>query len=153
MIDSQIIDNGKNQNLEDVFNKIIEIDFIDFGLGKNIDIRGQGKKANIGVKVLVDGKSINSLDSVHGITNLSTLVLDNIEEIEIIPGGGSVLYGSRTRGGSVIIKTKDLRREYFSISFKNDFFDKNRFFNPSFSSLISKKIQDNLFVNINFWSI
>lgn len=150
ILDNHNINDGDNQNLEDVLSKIGSINFVDFGLGKNIDIRGQGKKANIGVKVIVDGKNINNLDSTHGVTNLDILDLDNIEKIEILPGGGSVLYGSGTRGGSVIIKTKDLKKDYFSISLGNNFSKDNRLFNPSFSSLIAKKINDNLFLNLNF---
>ncbi|MBF7042077.1 TonB-dependent receptor [Campylobacter volucris] len=150
ILDNHNINDGDNQNLDDVLRKVSGVDFVDFGLGKNIDIRGQGKKANIGVKVIVDGKNINNLDSTHGITNLDILDLDNIEKIEIIPGGGAVLYGSGTRGGSVIIKTKDLKKDYFSILVKNSFSDRHRFLNPSFSSLIAKKITDNLFLNFNF---
>lgn len=150
VLEDKQINDGSNQKLDDVLSKIGGVSFVDFGLGKNIDIRGQGKKANIGVKVIVDGKNINNLDNTHGVTNLDILDLDNIEKIEILPGGGSVLYGSGTRGGSVIVKTKDIKKDYFSVLLKNNFSFKHRFFNPSFSSLMAKKINDNLFVNVNF---
>lgn len=62
-------------------------------------MRGQGNKSNIAVKVMIDGRAINVLDNSHGVTPLDSINLDNVERIEIIPGGGSVLYGSGTRGG------------------------------------------------------
>ncbi|ECR1617118.1 TonB-dependent receptor plug domain-containing protein, partial [Campylobacter jejuni] len=73
------------------------------GLGRNIDMRGQGNKSNIAVKVMIDGHAINVLDNSHGVTPLDSINLDNVERIEIIPGGGSVLYGSGTRGGVINI--------------------------------------------------
>lgn len=69
-------------------------------------MRGQGSKSNIAVKVMVNGNAINVLDNSHGVTPLESVNLNNIERIEIIPGGGSVLYGSGTRGGVINIITK-----------------------------------------------
>lgn len=81
--------------------------FITVASGDRIDIRGQGGNANRSIQVLVDGVSINSLDDSHRSTPLDVLDINDIEQIEIIPGGGAVLYGSGTRGGVInIITTK-----------------------------------------------
>ena len=82
------------------------VNLTDVGLGKNIDLRGQGDKANISVQVLVNGIPQNMLDSSHGVTPLNTIDINSIERIEILPGGGAVMYGNGTRGGVVNIITQ-----------------------------------------------
>lgn len=49
---------------------------------------------------------MNSLDTSMTATPINTIAVDNIERIEVLPGGGSVLYGSGTSGGVVNIITK-----------------------------------------------
>lgn len=70
------------------------------GLGTNIDMRGQGNKANTSLKVLLNGNDLNMLDSSHGVTPFATIAPSDIESIEILPGGGAVVYGNGTRGGA-----------------------------------------------------
>lgn len=86
-------------SLEQALERVSGISFVNFGLGRNIDMRGQGSKSNVSVKVMVDGRPINVLDNSHGVTPLDGINLSTVERIEIIPGGGSVLYGNGTRGG------------------------------------------------------
>ena len=71
-----------------------------------IDMRGQGSKATANVQVLIDGVSVNLLDTSHAKTPINTVPVENIEKIEVIPGGGAILYGSGTRGGIINIVTK-----------------------------------------------
>lgn len=99
VIDKDRLQNKGYTSLSDALSRVAGISFVDFGLGKNIDLRGQGDKANVAVKVMVDGKPINVLDNSHGVTPLDYVNLENVERIEIIPGGGAVLYGNGTRGG------------------------------------------------------
>ena len=113
-------------SVEQALQRVAGISFVDFGLGKNIDLRGQGDKSNIAVKVMIDGKAINVLDNSHGVTPLNSINFDNIERIEIIPGGGSVLYGNGTRGGVVNIITKKKKQDSFAISLKGSSFDKKQ---------------------------
>ena len=49
------------------------------------------------VLILLDGKPINNLGS--GGFDLSEIPSNNIERIEVLPGGGSTLYGSGAIGG------------------------------------------------------
>lgn len=102
-------------SIEQVLESIPEINFVNFGLGRNVDMRGQGNKSNIAVKVMLDGRQINMLDNSHGVTPLNGININNIERIEIIPGGGSILYGNGTRGGVINIISKKQKQDHFSI--------------------------------------
>lgn len=63
-----------------------------------ISMRGVEK----GTLVLVNGSPIN----YRGLYNLENIPVDNIEKVEIVKGGGSVLYGSEATGGVINIITK-----------------------------------------------
>ena len=58
--------------------------------------------------VLVDGVSINSIDSLNGAVEygLTSIALNDIEKVEIIKNSGSVLYGSSAIAGVINITTK-----------------------------------------------
>jgi len=68
------------------------------------------------VLVLVDGVRIN--DPLTGVADLSRLPLDDVERIEVLPGGSSSLYGGDAVGGVIDIITKKGPRP-FSLSFEN----------------------------------
>ncbi|HDZ5056485.1 TPA: TonB-dependent receptor [Campylobacter jejuni] len=125
-IEGKDLQNKGYISLGQALERISGISFINFGLGRNIDMRGQGNKSNIAVKVMIDGRAINVLDNSHGVTPLESINLDNIERIEIIPGGGSVLYGSGTRGGVINIITKKQKSDAFAINFKSSSYDHGR---------------------------
>jgi iron complex outermembrane receptor protein len=72
--------------------------------GSSVDIRGFGETGSLNTLVLVDGRRINQID-ISG-TDWSQISLDQIERIEVIRGGGSVLYGDNAVGGVVNIITK-----------------------------------------------
>ncbi|BBB92176.1 MAG TPA: TonB-dependent receptor [Methylomusa anaerophila] len=63
-----------------------------------IIIRG----VSTGTLVLVNGTPLN----LRGLYNLEDIPVENIERIEIVKGGGSVLYGSEATGGVINIITK-----------------------------------------------
>lgn len=56
-----------------------------------------------GTLVLVNGTPINW----RGLYNLEDIPLDNVDRIEIVKGGGAVLYGSEATGGVINIIMKD----------------------------------------------
>ncbi|PCM57645.1 TonB-dependent receptor, partial [Campylobacter sp. BCW_8712] len=122
-IEGKDLQNKGYVSLEQALERISGISFVNFGLGRNIDMRGQGNKSNIAVKVMIDGRAINVLDNSHGVTPLDSINLDNVERIEIIPGGGSVLYGSGTRGGVINIITKKQKSDAFAINLKSSAYD------------------------------
>ncbi|EAI7494713.1 TonB-dependent receptor [Campylobacter coli] len=123
VIDGKDLEKRGFNTLEQALERISGISFVNFGLGHNIDMRGQGSKSNIAVKVMVNGNAINVLDNSHGVTPLESVNLNNIERIEIIPGGGSVLYGSGTRGGVINIITKKEKSDAFALSLKGSSYD------------------------------
>ena len=63
-----------------------------------VSIRGIEK----GTLVLLNGSPINW----RGLYNLEDIPLDNVERIEVVKGGGAVLYGSEATGGVINIITK-----------------------------------------------
>ncbi|MEG0236077.1 MAG: TonB-dependent receptor [Cetobacterium sp.] len=86
------------------------------GTDAAFDIRGQGATAKSNVIVLVDGAPINSID-LSGYQT-SNIPVDNIERIEVIPSGGSVLYGDGAIGGTINIVTKapENKKNYGSLN-------------------------------------
>lgn len=71
-----------------------------------IDIRGQGSdQAAKNIQVMVDGAPVTTLVNHPHSTNYDIVPVEQIEKIEVIPGGGSVLYGNGTSGGVINITT------------------------------------------------
>ena len=80
------------------------------GLHPAVDVRGQGyQKAKATVQLLVDGVPANMLDTSHMNVPIDVVNINEIERIEVIPGGGAILYGSGTSGGVINIITKKYR--------------------------------------------
>jgi iron complex outermembrane receptor protein len=69
-----------------------------------VDIRGFGAAGPLNTLVLVDGRRANQID-LSG-TDWAQIPLDQVGRIEVIRGGGSVLYGDNAVGGVVNIVTK-----------------------------------------------
>ncbi len=75
-------------------------------------IRGKRR----GTLVMVDGVSINFRNSY---ANLDNIPIDDIERVEIIRGGGAVMYGSDAIGGVVNIITKKKKDNSVTLSAGN----------------------------------
>jgi iron complex outermembrane receptor protein len=73
-------------------------------------IRGKRR----GTLVLINGVSINFRTGYY---DLSNIPIEDVERIEVIRGGGAVLYGSDTTGGVINIVMKKKRKNYFETSF------------------------------------
>ena len=142
-IEGKDLQNKGYTSLEQALERVAGISFVNFGLGRNIDLRGQGSKSNIAVKVMIDGRSINVLDNSHGVTPLESVNLDNIERIEIVPGGGSVLYGNGTRGGAINIITKKQKEDALIFSVSGGGFDGGHL-GGNLGLNAAKKINENL---------
>ena len=71
-------------------------------------IRGVEK----GTLVLIDGVPLN----LHGRYNLEDISLNDIEKIEIVRGGGAVLYGSEAMGGVINIIMKERKNNTVSFA-------------------------------------
>lgn len=80
-------------------------------MNSKIVIRGVEK----GTLVLVDGVPLNQ----SGRYNLENIPTELVERVEIVRGGGAVLYGSEATGGVINIITKGKRENSVKTSFGN----------------------------------
>ena len=94
-----------NRTISDVLEGVPGVSVNTSGWG-SIDLRGQGNDtANRNLQVMLDGAPITTLLNHPHSTNYDVVPVEELERIEIIPGGGSVLYGSGTAGGVINITT------------------------------------------------
>lgn len=113
VITSEDLQGRGYRDINEALEKAPGVSYIYNGSGRNIDIRGQGQKANTSVKVLVNGIAINMIDTTPTKIHTDLIPIEDVERIEIIPGGGSVLYGSGTTGGVINIITKQKPKDFF----------------------------------------
>lgn len=93
----------RSKNYNDVKEILSDIPGVDVK-GDIIDIRGQGKFAKNRILYMIDGVPINdTMES--GNLAFDLISTDNIEQIEVITGGASVLYGDGAVGGVVNVIT------------------------------------------------
>lgn len=107
VITTEDIEKASSSSLVDLLSRQANMNLQSFfGTDKNstIDMRGMGDTAGSNVLIMVDGVRRNEMD-LSG-ADLSTIPLSQIERIEVIRGGGSVLYGNGAVGGIVNIITK-----------------------------------------------
>lgn len=83
------------------------------GTTTNLFIRGSGNSRAL---ILVDGIRTNDPSSTAG-SNLSNLVVANIERIEIIKGAQSGVWGSDAAAGVINIITKDNKETQISLEY------------------------------------
>jgi iron complex outermembrane recepter protein len=81
---------------------------------RQIDLRGFGITGDQNTLILLDGVRLNENDL--STTKLSAIPLQSIERIEIVPGGGAVLFGGGATGGTINIITKAPSRNQTSHS-------------------------------------
>lgn len=87
--------------------------------GPVVNLRGSGERSMSRVKTMVDGIAITPLEEAMGTLPINSIPVNSIERIEIIPGGGAVLYGSGTTGGVVnIIKKSNIRENFVNADMK-----------------------------------
>ncbi|MBA2407620.1 MAG: TonB-dependent receptor, partial [Chitinophagales bacterium] len=73
------------------------------GMTESIFIRGANSNQTV---IMIDGIAINDPSSTNHAIDLSELPLSNIDQIEIVRGSHSTLYGSSAIGGAINIITK-----------------------------------------------
>ncbi|PAF52457.1 TonB-dependent receptor [Helicobacter sp. 13S00477-4] len=146
VIDKPTLTNKGYQTLDDALRYVPLLTFSNNGFGENIDLRGQGDKANTAIKVLINRVPINLLDTSHGITPIGMINIEDVESIEVIPGGGAVVYGNGTRGGVINIVTKQNPKDFANFALKGGSYEtKNGLFGRADVSA-GKKITQNLFL-------
>lgn len=107
IVTSEKIEEKDYKSVLEILEDIPSVSITKDTFGSTVDLRGQGGTiAKRNVQILIDGVAVNSLDTSMTSTPINTIPVSSIERIEVIPGGGSVLYGSGTAGGVINIITK-----------------------------------------------
>lgn len=73
------------------------------GIDASVDIRGVGDAAGSNTLILLDGQRLNPVNM--GSVKWETVPFSAVRQIEIVRGGGSVLYGDRASAGVINIIT------------------------------------------------
>lgn len=113
VIDSKEIKEKQYNSVVEALENVPGIDIIQDGPTPIISLRGQGYdtsmnyRAQNNVKIMIDGIPCDNLGTQASAMQLNSIPMTTIERIEVIPGGGSVLYGSGTVGGVINIITKE----------------------------------------------
>lgn len=147
VINREEIENKGYNTLTEVLGDIPTINVSKTGYGE-IDIRGQGSRgASRNVQIMVDGAPINSLTQHPYKTDYNIVPVSQIEKIEIIEGGGSVLYGSGTSGGVINITTnlKTMSKPLTSVGYEFESANKKRYFANA-----GANITDDLVLQFNY---
>ena len=100
------------RDMEGALRRVPSLDMVTTSSGKQtVSIRGSNPTD---VAVYLDGVKIN--DSNKGIADLSFIDFNTIEQIQIIKGGGSILFGSGSLGGVVNLESKQALTNSFAYS-------------------------------------
>ncbi|MDP0506619.1 MAG: TonB-dependent receptor [Fusobacterium sp. JB019] len=147
VIDEKDISEKGYQNVSEILDDVPGITVGTSGWGE-IDIRGQGEgQAAKNVQVLVDGAPITLLLNHPYTANYDIVPVEQIEKVEIIPGGGSVLYGNGTVGGVINITTnlKSMAKPKNKVGYEFTIDQEKRYY-----ANIGEKINDNLTIQLNY---
>lgn len=110
IINRKIIKENSHLSLGQLLSKFSGINFENLYSGvdvkSSVRIRGFGEQATRNVLILINGTRISDM-TIAG-ANLSRVLTEDVQEIEIIKGGvGSVLFGDGAAAGAINIITKD----------------------------------------------
>lgn len=115
------------------------------GSDPKFDLRGQGDTAKSNVLVLLDGIPLNSIDLSGYKTN--QIDISQVDRIEVVPSGGSVLYGDGAVGGiiNIITKSPQDKNYYGSVGIESGSYDLMKFYGT-----YGAKISNNFLVQGNY---
>jgi len=106
VVEAKDIERSVAADITDVLKKNAGVDVVQYnGVLSGIGIRGfrpEISGINKRSLLLVDGRP-------SGVTNLATLLLDNVDRIEVLKGPASAIYGASAMGGVVNVITRQSR--------------------------------------------
>ncbi|NOU58373.1 TonB-dependent receptor [Marinifilum caeruleilacunae] len=112
IISKKDIAEQSGRNIEEILSGISSsIDYTSSSMGSNIKINGLGKDY---VLILLNGKRLTG--GVGGYADLSRINSDDIEQIEVVKGASSTLYGSDAIAGVINIITKKVKGKFSATS-------------------------------------
>lgn len=127
IITSKEIEEKKFTSIAEILSSVSGVNVRD-GILPQVDLRGQGfQKARATVQLLVDGVPANMLDTSHMNVPVNMVNPKDIERVEIIPGGGAVLYGSGTAGGVINIITKRGKGTHINAGYRIGSFSNHKY--------------------------
>ena len=98
----QLIENVNTRRVDDVLQKVPGVNIID----GQANIRGgSGWSYGAGSRVLLLVDDIPALQADAGFPNWTDIAVENIEQIEVVKGAASALYGSSAMNGIINIRT------------------------------------------------
>lgn len=100
-------------------------DSIGDGSRSSIGMRGFGETANANTLILVDGRRINNPDIAS--PDLNSIVLDDVERIEIVQGSAGILFGDQAVGGVINIITREPGALRYSVKLSTGSYDSSDF--------------------------
>jgi outer membrane cobalamin receptor len=99
------IEHSSANNLGELLKENTTLDVNDYGsLGSEQSVSIWGSSPSQ-VLVMIDNRPVNSI--TYGSADLSQIMLDNVERIEIVKGPTSHLYGANAMGGVINVITKN----------------------------------------------
>ena len=107
LLDSDEISRTPGLSLPDLLRSQPGLQISDYygnGRTATVDLRGFGETAQNNTLVLINGRRINNSDT--GEVDWTNLALQDIDRVEILRGGASVLYGDKAVGGVLNILTR-----------------------------------------------
>lgn len=107
----EFISNSNSLAIDDALDKVPGVNMV----GEQINIRGgAGFSAGASSRVLLMVDGLPMLKPDNGTTDFSSLPMENIEQVEIIKGASSALYGSSALNGVVNLITAYPRNEPYT---------------------------------------
>ena len=123
------------------------------GFGQQFDLRAQGRLSSNGVKLYINGIPANPVDSYSNPMPIATIIPSLIDEVSVTPGGGAVLYGSGTKGGTINIITSKRKSPFVVVGagYVNTMASKGNSFNAFASAAenVSQHIKMNAGLGFN----
>lgn len=108
VIKNSLIDHLNSTSVESVLNKVPGIIMV----GDQANIRGgAGYSYGAGSRVLLMINDVPALQADAGYSNWDDIPVENIEQIEVIKGAASAIYGSSALNGLVNVRTKYAKSE------------------------------------------